>query len=105
MYPGAYENCNKCIDKKFYRPFDLVDQESELKNITRSATKCPKFKYNPNCKASKTCTSTFDSSVPVVPAPEVCPIVHNNIPKRTDPGYSLVVKKPCDGSKMRHLSQ
>ena len=35
MYSGAHENCNKCIYTKFYRPFDLVEQESELKNITR----------------------------------------------------------------------
>jgi hypothetical protein len=45
MYSGAHENCNKCIYTKFYRPFDLVEQESELKNITRPATKCPSFKY------------------------------------------------------------
>ena len=43
MYEGAFENCNKCIYDKFWRPFDLVDEESELKNITRPATKCPQF--------------------------------------------------------------
>ena len=53
MYSGAHENCNKCKHDKIYRPFDLVDQESELKNITRANTRCPEFKYNPNCKACK----------------------------------------------------
>ena len=103
MYSGAHENCNKCIYTKFYRPFDLVEQESELKNITRPATKCPSFKYNPKCKKSKSCTSTFDDSVPVVLAPEVCPIVHNNIPKTNSPGYDLPPRAVCDSSKMTKI--
>lgn len=87
MYQGKHENCNKCIYRKLYHPYDLVDQESELMNITRPATKCPSFKYNPRCKKSKSCTSTFDKSNPVVLAPEVCPIIFNNIPKVTDKGF------------------
>ena len=91
LYEGAYENCGKCKKDKFWRPFDkeMVDAESELKNITRRATRCPQYKYNPNCKASSVCTSTYDSSNPVVYIPEICPIIFNNIPRRTDPGYRL----------------
>jgi hypothetical protein len=84
-----FENCTKCRQDKFYRPFDLVDVESELKNITRLASKCPEKKYNPNCPKSKTCLSTFDPSVPVVLAPEVCPIIFNNIPRMRDVGYRV----------------
>ena len=53
MYEGAHENCNRCIYDKLYRPFDVVDQESELKNITRPTSRCPHLKYNPKCKKSK----------------------------------------------------
>lgn len=88
LYEGAQENCKKCMhNNEFYRPFDLVDIESELLNITRPNTHCPQFKYNPNCKTSKLCTSTFSKDVPIVPAPEVCPIVFNNIPRMTNKGY------------------
>jgi hypothetical protein len=89
LYEGKYESCTKCIYDKFYRPFDLVDFESELKNITRPNTKCDSLKYNPSCKKSKSCISTFDPEVPIVFASEICPIVHNNIPKMTHPGYEL----------------
>jgi hypothetical protein len=89
LYEGKYENCGKCVydEHSFYRPFDLVDQESELKNITRLASKCTQFKYSPTCKDSKTCTSTFSKSVPIVMAQECCPIIHNNINKMTVPGF------------------
>jgi hypothetical protein len=43
----------------------------------------------PGCKRSGLCLSTFDKSVPVVLAPEVCPIVYNNIPRVNNPGYAL----------------
>lgn len=97
MYEGAYENCKKCTsDNKFYRPFDgvMVDTESELKGITRPVSRCPQFKYNPECKKSGLCTSTFDASVPVVPDPSVCPdildrIYGQNIPRTTSKGYTL----------------
>jgi len=90
LYEGKYENCKKCVHNgQFYRPSDLVDVESELKNITRGASKCPQNKYNPFCKKSKSCTSTFDNSVPVVLGHESCPIVYNNINKATCPGYSI----------------
>ena len=90
LFEKKYENCGKCGVKEngFYRPFDLVDEESELKGITRANSKCPQRKYNPSCKKGPNCTSTYDKSVPVVYAPEVCPIVHNNIPRMVTPGYS-----------------
>lgn len=97
LYFGAQENCNKCIHNKFYTRFGLVDQESELKNLTRPLSHCDQFKYSPNCKKSGLCLSTFDKSVPVVLAPEVCPIIYNNIPRQTDPGYRLPDPNFCYG--------
>lgn len=91
MYQGKYENCNKCISDKFYVPYqpEIIDVESELWNITRPISDCDQFKYSPACKRSGLCLSTFDKSAPVVFAPEVCPIVYNNIPRQTHPGYHL----------------
>lgn len=96
LYEGAHENCEKCMhENKFYRPFDLVDTESELKNITRPNTHCPQFKYNPSCPKTRSCFSTFDKTNPIVLAPEVCPIVHNNIPKMKHPGYEVPKQTFC----------
>jgi len=90
LYEGAHENCGKCThEDKFYRPFDLVDVESELKNITRPASQCPQFKYSPTCKPSKMCVSTHDKMVPVALNPVVCPVVYNNIPKMNNVGYDI----------------
>ena len=91
-YMGAYESCGKCKYDTFWHPFDaeIVDVESELKNITRPGTKCSNLKYHPACKKSKQCISTFDPSRPVVWSPEICPVVKNNIPKLTTTG----VKNP-----------
>jgi hypothetical protein len=60
-------------------PQDLTPAESELKGITRPASKCNILKYNPNCKRSQMCTSTFDNSNIKVIAPELFPIVYNNL--------------------------
>jgi len=99
MYSGKFENCGKCTydENSFYRPFDasVVDRESELKNITRRASRCPQYKYLPNCKKSAYCTNTFDPSNPIVLPQEVCPIVHNNIPRMTGPGYELKTEPFC----------
>jgi len=93
-YVGAYENGDKCRLDKFWRPFDaqIVDVESELKNISRPATKCGILKYHPDCKKSAKCISTFDKSNPVVHNADVCPIVYNNIPKITSNG----MRKPLN---------
>jgi hypothetical protein len=97
LYEGAYENTEKCKhENKFYRPMDLVDVESELKNITRPNSRCPQFKYNPGCVKSQSCFSTFDKSNPIVLAPEICPIVHNNIPRMNHPGYDVPKMNLCN---------
>ena len=89
LYQGAHENCNKCRHDKFWTPYQLVDIETELKIMNRPLSKCDQFKYYPNCKKSAMCLSTSDKSVPVVYAPEVCPIVYNNIPRQTHPGFKV----------------
>jgi len=100
LYFGAQENCNKCVfDGQFnvkYQP-SIVDTESELLNLTRPLSKCDNFLYSPACKRSGLCTSTFDRTNPVVLAPEVCPIVYNNIPKYLNPGYRLPSGDICNG--------
>ena len=100
MYIGKFENCNKCVfdEKNFWHPFDgpIVDTESELKGISRRASKCPSLQYSPNCnKSSGFCTSTFDKSNPIVLPATACPIVHNNIGKMCGPGYTLNVDPFC----------
>lgn len=89
LYHGAWENCSKCKFDKFWTPYQLVDIESELRNQTRPLSHCDQFKYSPNCRRSGLCLSTFDPSVPIVPAPEVCPIIYNNIARPVHPGYHL----------------
>lgn len=99
MFDGKYENCNKCVYDRYTRPFDgdVVDVESELYNITRPASKCPSRKYHPGCKKTPNCISTFDDSVPVVLAPEVCPIVHNNLNWGDDTGIRDPRPSNCRG--------
>jgi hypothetical protein len=96
VYHGKFEHCKKCIhDGQFWTPYKLVDVESELKNITRPLTRCNRFKYNPKCEKSKNCLSTYDKSVPVVLAPEVCPIVENTIRRPVSTGNRLPAELPC----------
>jgi hypothetical protein len=109
LYSGKFINCSSCMEQttgKYYRPFDLVDVESELRNQTRAISRCPEKKYNPMCKfggkvgngADKwSCVSTFDGAptIPVVVAHEVCPIVHNNIPKLKHNGLKAVDTNIC----------
>ncbi len=99
MYGGFGENCNKCINDKFYVKYqpEIVDIESELKMLTKPLSRCDQFKYSPTCKKSGLCTSTFDPKNPIVLAPEVCSIVYNNIPKRNSPGYHLGDPNVCRG--------
>lgn len=95
LYQGKYENCNKCVHDRFWTPYELVDISTELRGQTRPLSHCNRFKYNPACKKSDMCLSTFDKTVPVVLAPEVCPIVQNNIRKATTPGYEMPSKDFC----------
>ena len=91
LYFGAVENCNKCIDKQawFKQDRQIVDIESDLWNITRPLTRCDGYKYNPNCKTGPNCVSTFDPNAPRILSPSLCPIVYNNIPIQTNPGYNV----------------
>ena len=95
LYQGKFENCNKCLYDRFWTPYQLVDIETELRNQTRPLSDCDQFKYSPECKRSGLCLSTFDSQVPVVLAPEVCPIIYNNITKPLTPGYHLPNQNFC----------
>ena len=97
LYFGAQENCSKCIDNQawFRQDKQIVDIESDLWNINRPLSKCDQYKYNPNCKPSPMCTSTFDPSIPRVLSPSLCPIVYNNIPKQDDPGYTVPDPNVC----------
>ena len=97
LYFGAQENCSKCVDKKawFKQDKEIIDIESDLWNINRPLSKCDMYKYNPNCKTSPMCTSTFDPNVPRILSPSLCPIVHNNIPKQDGPGYDVPDTNVC----------
>ena len=66
-----------------------LNPKSELKNITRPNSRCPQLKYNPDCKKSKMCTSTFERDMPVVLDKNVCPVVKNNIPRMSHKGYEV----------------
>lgn len=96
-YGGAYENEKKCIKDKFWKRIDsdVVDVESDLKNITRPATKCPSLKYNPKCNKSGQCISTYDPSVPVILDYNVCPIVFNNIQRMKTNGLIMPEQPSC----------
>jgi hypothetical protein len=102
MYDGKFENCNRCVHDRYTRPFDvdIVDVESELRNQTRLASNCPSRQYNPNCKKSKSCINTFDATVPVVLAPEVCPIVFNNLERYNGNGIKEPVSAKCKGVRV-----
>jgi len=101
-----YENCSACtFDGKYYAPFDLVDQESELLNITRPDSKCNSMKYSPTCAKSDMCTSTFDKSNPSVAIRNICPVVCNNIQKMKTPGYTLNQSKYCGNKQQASVRQ
>jgi len=103
MFDGKFENCSRCVYDHYTRPFDgdIVDVDSELRNITRPASRCPSRKYNPRCKASPNCISTYDDAVPVVLAPEVCPIVFNNLHWGNDTGIRDPRPSNCQGFAVR----
>jgi len=96
LYFGAQENCSKCIDKKawFKQDTDIVNIESELWNITRPLSDCDQYKYNPDCKTSESCISTFAPNIPRILSPSLCPIVYNNIPIQDSPGYTVPNTRP-----------
>lgn len=109
MYSGKYENCQKCVinDNNNWKPFDneIIERENELRGISRKASNCAQFKYNPSCdRSSGFCTSTFDPSNPIVMPPEACPIIQNNLVRPTGPGYTLNIGS-CDKPRYRYPSQ
>lgn len=75
FFYGKFENCGKhgCVQKKNNTRYDVVDVESELKNITRPGTLCGQFKYNPDGSNS---TITADKA-PVVLAADLCPVTNH----------------------------
>ena len=91
IYMDAHENSKRCKESRIYYRQDpeLVDIETELRNQTRPISNCDNFMYNPACVRSGMCISTFDKNIPIVPAPELCPIVYNNIRPRTTPGFTI----------------
>lgn len=103
LYFGAGENCSKCIDKNawFKQDRQIVDIESELRNQTRPLSRCDFLKYNPNCKTSDSCISTFDPNIPRILSPSLCPIVYNNIPVQTSPGYTVPNPDICPTDEWR----
>ena len=81
--PGSYRLAEFGLScGRYDSQFNLVDIESELLRRTRKMSKCSEKHYHPKCKMSSTCISTYSKSVPVVPVPELTPIVFSNIPKR-----------------------
>jgi len=108
VYDGKYENCNRCVYDHYTRPFDgdIIDVDSELTLRTRPASKCPSRKYNPACEKSPNCISTYDDSVPVVLAPEVCEICPTNIHWGLETGIRDPRPSNCRGFALkRQLKQ
>jgi hypothetical protein len=99
MFDGKFENCSRCVYDHYTRPFDgdITDVDSDLKNISRPTSKCPSRKYNPECKKSGNCISTYDKTAPIVLAPEVCPIVFNNLHWGNETGIRDPKPSDCKG--------
>ena len=98
MYAGYGENAEKCRDKHFYFKNDLVDVESDLKLLNYPGSKCGMMRYNPNCRNDSTmktgqtpsvCIGASTKNVPIVPAPECCSILYNNLQRYDDPGFKM----------------
>jgi hypothetical protein len=74
---------NKCVttntkNGKKIEKFVVQPNGTKYPNIISSTTRC-----------DLNGISTFDKSVPVMYPPEICPIVHNNIPKTLNKGFSI----------------
>jgi len=100
LFLDKFINCNSCVHDKFYPPYSLVDVETNLKNINYPLSNCDQFRYNPQCRTSNMCISTFDKRLPVVLAPDVCPIVYNNIRKPQHPGFTVPGPTKCNSGNM-----
>lgn len=91
LYDGAYINKTHCMSNKykFWKPYELVDYETELWGISRANSHCDKNKYSATCPKSSSCVNTFDNTVPIIIPPTLCPVVYNNIKKTLDSGISM----------------
>ena len=107
LYFGANENCSRCVYDKiwFKQDPEIVDIESELRNQTRPLSNCSINKYNPDCKTSSKCISTFAPNIPRVISPSLCPIVFNNIPRPTNVGYTVPNQQVCDKNDYQNMNQ
>lgn len=94
LYQGKFVNDVNCMKEKYgnFKPYELVDFETELLLINKPTSRCDQFKYHPNCPTSDLCTNTYDKSVPIVIPADICPIIHNNIERTVDTGLSLPIK-------------
>jgi hypothetical protein len=94
LFSGKNEHCNKCVydENSFYlkNSPQIIDAESDLLNITRRYSRCPQYKYRPSCADKK--------NAPIVMAQEVCPIIHNNIPKLQCPGFMIPNDDICSNN-------
>tara|TARA_B100001964_G_C14097761_1_gene537830 strand:- start:271 stop:645 length:375 start_codon:yes stop_codon:yes gene_type:complete len=95
LFVGKYERCKQCPVGDFTNNLDFgvkTDVESELKGQTRSASKCPGTKYNPE--------------KPFTPAkyspPQMCESIHyltpSGVKKPVGPGFdaSKLGKNYCN---------
>lgn len=91
LYTGAVENCKKCRENGFWLRNSpaVVDIESELRNQTRPQSRCNQFRYNPSCRKTGLCTSTYQRNIPIILDPSICSIINTNILRPTSIGYKL----------------
>ena len=111
-----HENCRKCghnlnveerarrnemLAKKGSKVLPLVDIESELRNQTRYYSRCPEFKYHPDCLTYGSCIKKNDERVVTELPPRICDPRPVTIPRPTYVGYQLPDTQDC-GVKAFH---
>lgn len=95
MQAYKFNNCNRCKVDRIWQPFELVDIETELRGQNHPLSQCDQFKHSQACINKGKCMSTFSKKMPIVLEPSLCPIVTNNIPRATHPGYTMPKKQVC----------
>lgn len=97
LYGGKYYNCNYCHPDQMRvipDPHELVDIESELRNLTRINSRCTSQKY-PNCDGGA-CIGTYDQRLPNYISPWACDrLVPSNIMMPTHPGFNVPNTDVC----------
>lgn len=81
LYNGKYENSSTCVYDKFYSKSELIDIDSELKNITRPLSKCDEYGYKPRLDIM---FGSCNMEYPIVQN-TLCPVVKTNIKKNYQP--------------------